>query len=99
MWRRLQPDNSHLAGGAQDARGLISFDWKQTANKTAYSLGAVTYGLCQTSSDAKNKVVAQFFEWMIKDYGLKNAEALGYTPILGASAAKGIDLSKKCGAG
>jgi len=29
----------------------------------------------------------------------KNAEALGYTPLLGATAAKGLELAKKCGAG
>ena len=89
---------SHLGGGSQDARGLISFNWKQTSNRTAYPLGAVTYGLCQTASDAKNKVVAQLFEWLIKDFGPKNAEALGYTPIVGAAATQGIALAKKCGA-
>jgi hypothetical protein len=36
---------------------------------------------------------------MISDFGPKNAEALGYTPLLGASAAKGLELAKKCGAG
>ena len=89
---------SHLGGGSQDDKGLISFDWKQTNNRTAYPLGAVTYGLCQTASDAKNKVVAQLFEWLIKDFGPKNAEALGYTPIVGTVATKGVELAKKCGA-
>lgn len=91
--------NSHLAGGTQDARGLIAFDWKQTANRTAYSLGAVTYGLCQTSADAKNRAVAQFFQWVLTDFMPKNAEALGYTPLLGATATKGLELAKRCGAG
>lgn len=91
--------NSHLAGGTQDARGLITFDWKQTSNRTAYSLGAVTYGLCQTSADAKNRAVSQFFQWVLTDFMPKNAEALGYTPLLGATAAKGLELAKKCGAG
>ncbi|MGA0794365.1 MAG: substrate-binding domain-containing protein [Ilumatobacteraceae bacterium] len=91
--------NSHLAGGTQNAFGLISFDWKQTTNRTAYPLGAVTYGLCQTSADAKNKVVSQLFQWLITDFGPKNAEALGYTPILNAAAAKSLTLAKKCGAG
>jgi phosphate transport system substrate-binding protein len=90
--------NSHLAGGTQDEKGLITFNWKQTANPTAYPLGAVTYGLCQTSSDAKNKVVAQFFQWLISDYAPKNAEALGYTPLLGDVATKATVLAKKCGA-
>lgn len=91
--------NSHLAGGTQDARGLIAFDWKQTRNRTAYSLGAVTYGLCQTSADAKNRAVAQFFQWVLTDFMPKNAEALGYTPLLGATATKGLELAKRCGAG
>ncbi len=90
--------NSHLAGGVQDAKGLIAFDWKQATNKSAYPIGAVTYGLCQTSADAKNKVTAQFFQWLLTDFGPKNAEALGYTPLLGTSAAKGVELAKKCGA-
>ncbi|MBJ7398447.1 MAG: substrate-binding domain-containing protein, partial [Ilumatobacteraceae bacterium] len=90
--------NSHLAGGTQDAKGLIAFNWKQNTNPTQYPLGAVTYGLCQTASDAKNKVIAQFFQWIISDFGPKNAEALGYTPLLGATATNGLALAKKCGA-
>ncbi len=90
--------NSHLAGGTQDAKGLISFNWKQTSNKTAYPLGAVTYGLCQTASDAKNKVVSQFFQWVLNDFGPKNAEALAYTPLLGSTRTNAFALAKKCGA-
>jgi ABC-type phosphate transport system substrate-binding protein len=90
--------NSHLAGSTQDATGLITFNWKQTANPTAYSLGATTYGLCQTANDAKNKVVAQFFEWIITDFGPKNAEALAYTPLLGSTATNSLALARKCGA-
>jgi phosphate transport system substrate-binding protein len=90
--------NSHLAGGTQDEKGLISFNWKQTSNKTAYPLGAVTYGLCQTASDAKNKVVSQFFQWVISDFAPKNAEALAYTPLLGSTATNAMALAKKCGA-
>ena len=90
--------NSHLAGGTQDEKGLITFNWKQTTNPTAYPLGATTYGLCQTASDAKNKVVAQFFQWVISDFAPKNAEALAYTPLLGATATNGLALAKKCGA-
>jgi ABC-type phosphate transport system substrate-binding protein len=90
--------NSHLAGGSQDERGLISFNWKQTSNRTAYPLGAVTYGLCQTASDAKNKVVSQFFQWVISDFAPKNAEALAYTPLLGTTSTSAMALAKKCGA-
>jgi len=90
--------NSHLAGSTQAATGLITFNWKQTANPTAYPLGATTYGLCQTANDAKNKVVAQFFQWVISDYAPKNAEALAYTPLLGSTATNSLALAKKCGA-
>ncbi|MEY3582718.1 MAG: hypothetical protein RLZ02_1671 [Actinomycetota bacterium] len=90
--------NSHLAGGTQDEKGLISFNWKQTSNPTAYPLGAVTYGLCQTASDAKNKVVSQFFQWIISDFAPKNAESLAYTPLLGSTATNAMALAKKCGA-
>jgi len=90
--------NSHLAGGTQDEKGLITFNWKQTANPTAYPLGATTYGLCQTANDAKNKVVAQFFQWVISDFAPKNAEALAYTPLLGSTATNALALAKKCGA-
>jgi len=90
--------NSHLAGGTQDEKGLISFNWKQVSNPTAYPLGAVTYGLCQTSSDAKNKVVSQFFQWIISDFAPKNAESLAYTPLLGSTATNAMALAKKCGA-
>jgi ABC-type phosphate transport system substrate-binding protein len=58
----------------------------------------VTYGLCQTASDAKNKVVSQFFQWVISDFGPKNAEALAYTPLLGSTATSASALAKKCGA-
>jgi ABC-type phosphate transport system substrate-binding protein len=91
--------NSHLSGGASDARGFVTFDWNQTTNRTAYPIGAVTYGLCQTSNDAQNKVVAQFFEWVLNDFGPKNAEALGYTPLLGGFKDKAVPLAKKCGNG
>lgn len=91
--------NSFLAGGQMDARGFVTFDFNQTSNKTAYPIGAVTYGLGQTSNDAKNKVVAQFFEWVLTTYAPANAEALGYTPLLGSMQSKGVALAKKVGAG
>jgi len=91
--------NSFLDGGKMDEKGFVTFDFAQTTNKTAYPLGAVTYGLGQTSADAKNKVVAEFFEWVLTKYSPANAEALGYTPLLGSMQAKGVALAKKVGAG
>ena len=91
--------NSFLAGGTMDAKGFVTFDFAQTTNKTAYPLGAVTYGLGQTAADAKNKVVAEFFQWVLTTYAPANAEALGYTPLLGSMQTKGVALAKKIGAG
>jgi ABC-type phosphate transport system substrate-binding protein len=90
--------NSFLRGASLDAQGLATFNYKQTSNKTAYPIGPVTYGLGQTSNDAKNKVVAQFFEWVLTKYAPANAEALGYTPLLGSFQSKGVALAKKIGA-
>lgn len=89
--------NTHLAGTTQDARGLITFNWNMNTTRDAYPLGAVTYGLCQQRNDAQNKVVAQFFEWLVSDYAPKNAEALGYTPLLGAFQQRSVALAKLCG--
>ena len=91
--------NSFLKGATLDDKGLATFNYKQTSNRTAYPIGPVTYGLGQTSADAKNKVVAEFFEWVLTKYSPANAEALGYTPLLGAFQSKGVALAKKVGAG
>lgn len=91
--------NSFLKGATLDDKGLVTFNYAQTSNKTAYPIGPVTYGLGQTSADAKNKVVAEFFEWVLTKYSPANAEALGYTPLLGSFQEKGVALAKKVGAG
>lgn len=91
--------NSFLKGATLDEKGLATFNYNQTSNRTAYPIGPVTYGLGQKSSDAKNKVVAEFFEWVLTKYSPANAEALGYTPLLGSFQSKGVVLAKKIGAG
>lgn len=91
--------NSFLRGATLSAEGLATFNYNQTSNRTAYPIGPVTYGLGQTASDAKNKVVAEFFEWVLTKYSPANAEALGYTPLLGSFQSKGVALAKKVGAG
>jgi ABC-type phosphate transport system substrate-binding protein len=89
--------NLHLDNASWDAKGFVTFTWNQSTNRDAYPIGAMTYGLCQTSNDAQNKVVAQFFEWVLNDYGPKNAEALGYTALGTTSKNKALPLAKKCG--
>ena len=75
---------SMIGRSAIDAQGFVTFDYKQTTNKTAYPIVAVTYLLGKTAKSAKNAVVADFAKWMINDYGPTSADALGYAPLAGA---------------
>jgi hypothetical protein len=43
--------------------------------------------------------VSEFFQWVLTKYSPANAEALGYTPLLGTFQTKGVELAKKVGAG
>jgi ABC-type phosphate transport system substrate-binding protein len=75
---------SMIGGATIDAKGFVTFDYKQANNKTAYPIVAVTYLLGKTAKSAKNAVVADFAKWMINDYGPTAADALGYAPLAGA---------------
>jgi ABC-type phosphate transport system substrate-binding protein len=75
---------SMIGGAAIDAKGFVTFDYKQAKNRTAYPIVAVTYLLGKTAKSAKNAVVADFAKWMINDYGPTAADALGYAPLAGA---------------
>jgi len=75
---------SMIGGSTVDAQGFVTFDYKQTKNKTAYPVVAVTYMLAKTAKSAKNAVVADFAKWMIEEYGPTAADALGYAPLAGA---------------
>lgn len=88
--------NAHLAAATIDAQGFVAFNWA-AKNRLVYPIGAVSYMLCQTSRDAQNVVISDFVQWLLGDYAPKNAEALGYTPLLGKFQAQAIVLAKKCG--
>jgi len=75
---------SMIGGSTVDAQGFVTFDYKQTKNKTAYPVVAVTYMLAKTATSSKNAVVAEFAKWMINEYGPTAADALGYAPLAGA---------------
>ena len=75
---------SMIGGSTVDAQGFVTFDYKQTKNKTAYPVVAVTYMLAKTAKSSKNAVVADFAKWMIEEYGPTAADALGYAPLAGA---------------
>ena len=73
-----------IGGATIDAKGFVTFDYKQANNKTGYPIVAVTYLLGKTAKSAKNAIVADFAKWMINDYGPASADALGYAPLAGA---------------
>ena len=75
---------SMIGGATIDAKGFVTFDYKQANNKTGYPIVAVTYLLGKTAKSAKNAIVADFAKWMIDDYGPASADALGYAPLAGA---------------
>ena len=75
---------SMIGGATIDAKGFVTFDYKQANNKTGYPIVAVTYLLGKTAKSAKNAIVADFAKWMINDYGPASADALGYAPLAGA---------------
>jgi ABC-type phosphate transport system substrate-binding protein len=82
--------SSMIANSTVDAKGFVTFDFKQTTNKTAYPVVAITYGLGKTAKSAKNAVVSDFFKWILNEYAPANAEALGYAPLTGAIKTAGL---------
>ena len=91
--------SSMIANSTVDAKGFVTFDFKQTTNKTAYPVVAVTYGLGKTAKSAKNAVVSDFFKWILNEYAPANADALGYAPLSGtiktAGLAKAAEVNSK----
>jgi ABC-type phosphate transport system substrate-binding protein len=73
-----------LSGSTVDAKGFVTFDYKQTKNTNAYPIVAITYALGKTAKSAKNALVAKYFKWIIETYAPANAEGLGYAPLTGA---------------
>ena len=73
-----------LTGSSVDAAGFVTFDYKQTNNKNAYPIVAVTYALGKQAKSTKNALVAKYFKWIIETYAPANAEGLGYAPLTGA---------------
>jgi ABC-type phosphate transport system substrate-binding protein len=76
--------SSFLSASTVDAKGFVTFDYKQAANATAYPIVAITYALGKMAKSAKNAVVSDYMQWVLNTYGPQNAEALGYAPLTGA---------------
>ncbi|NBT38074.1 MAG: hypothetical protein EBT21_08210, partial [Actinobacteria bacterium] len=82
-------------GGADiDAKGFVTFNYKQTTNTEAYPITAVTYGLGKLAKSSKNDVVRDFFTWVLETYSPANAEGLGYAPLSGEMKTKALALAK-----
>jgi len=82
-----------------DAKGFVTFDFKQTTNATAYPIVAVTYILGKTQVTGKNAVVSDFVKWMLTTFAPSAAESLGYAPLSGALYSVALNKAKTINAG
>lgn len=91
---------SSMVGSSDiDAKGFVTFNFKQTTNATAYPIVAVTYLLGKTSVSAKNSVVSDFAQWMLTTYAPASAESLGYAALTGPIYSVALNKAKTVNAG
>jgi phosphate transport system substrate-binding protein len=76
--------SSMIADSDIDAKGFVTFNFKQTTNTTAYPFVAVTYVLGRTAASAKAAVISDYLKWILNTYAPASAESLGYAPLTGA---------------
>jgi ABC-type phosphate transport system substrate-binding protein len=86
--------SASIGGADIDAKGFVTFNYKQTTNTAAYPITAVTYGLGKLAKSSKNDVVRDFFTWVLETYSPANAEGLGYAPLSGEMKTKALALAK-----
>ena len=91
--------SSMIADSDIDSRGLVTFNFKQTANTTAYPFIAVTYLLGRTAASAKALVVADYAKWILNTFSPAQAEALGYAPLTGSILAIAKNNAARIGSG
>ena len=91
--------SSMLADSDIDAKGFVTFNFKQTTNATAYPIVAVTYLLGKTSVSAKNSVVSDFAQWMLTTFAPASAESLGYAALSGSLYSLALNKAKTVNAG
>ena len=75
---------SMIADSDIDAKGFVTFNYKQTSNTTAYPFVAITYALGRTAASAKALVVSDYLKYILNIYAPLQAESLGYAPLTGA---------------
>jgi ABC-type phosphate transport system substrate-binding protein len=76
--------SSMIADSDIDAKGFVTFNYKQTTNTTAYPFVAITYVLARTAPSSKATIVADYLKWILNSFAPLQAEALGYAPLTGA---------------
>jgi len=91
--------SSMLSASDIDAKGFVTFNFKQTTNATAYPIVAVTYLLGKTSVSAKNSVVSDFAQWMLTTFAPASAESLGYAALSGSLYSVALNKAKTVNAG
>jgi phosphate transport system substrate-binding protein len=91
--------SSMIADSDIDAKGFVTFNFKQTANTTAYPFVAVTYALAKTAVSSKNVLVGAYLTWILDTYAPAAAESLGYAPLSGALLTVAKNNAKRVGSG
>ena len=73
-----------IAAQPSDAQGLVTFDYKKKV-KGAYAVTLIAYGLAPTASSkpAKAAAVKDYFNFILKTCGPRNAAAMDYVAISG----------------
>ena len=91
--------SSMIADSDIDAKGFVTFNFKQTTNTTAYPFVAVTYALGRTEATSKAVVVSGYLQWILNTYAPAAAESLGYAPLSGAILTVAKNNAKRVGSG
>jgi len=91
--------SSMIADSDIDSKGFVTFNFKQTANMTAYPFVAVTYALGRTAVSSKAIVVSDYLKWILNSYAPASAESLGYAPLTGAILTVAKNNAARVGSG
>jgi ABC-type phosphate transport system substrate-binding protein len=91
--------SSMIADSDIDSKGFVTFNFKQTANMTAYPFVAVTYALGRTAVSSKAIVVSDYLKWILNSYAPASAESLGYAALTGSILTVAKNNAARIGSG
>ena len=91
--------SSMIADSDIDSKGFVTFNFKQTANMTAYPFVAVTYALGRTEKTSKAIVVSDYLKWILNSYAPASAESLGYAALTGSILTVAKNNAMRVGSG